>query len=66
MVLIVVSIFDNPKKYNWQHLICEQYKLWTGKLAPDKPVIPYEDVVRAVARGQYDYFLRLFERNFKY
>ena len=66
VVLIVVSIFDNPKKYNWQSLICEQYKLWTGKPAPDKPVVPYEDVVRVVARSQYDYFLRLFERNFKY
>jgi len=61
-VLIVLSYLDDPN--DWQDIIVHQYELWTGKKAPDKQQLSYEDVLRLISEEDLGTLKRKFLKNF--
>ena len=61
-VLIILTPLDNPK--DWQDIIVHQYELWTGKKAPDKQQLSYEDVLRLISEEDIGTLKKKFLNNF--
>ena len=61
-VLIILTPLDNPK--DWQDIIVHQYELWTGKKAPDKQQLSYEEVLRLISEEDIGTLRRRFLKNF--
>lgn len=64
VVLITISCFHDPRIVNWQDLICMQYELQTGRPAPNKPLLSYDQVLEIINREQMEDLRIKFLRNF--
>lgn len=61
-VLIILSYLDDPS--DWQDIIVHQYELWTGKKAPNKQQLSYEEVLRLISEEDIGDLKRKFLKNF--
>lgn len=62
VALIVLSPMDHPN--DWQEIIMHQYELWTGKKAPDKQMLSYDEVLRIISEEAIGTLKIKFLRNF--
>jgi len=61
-VLIILSFQDDPN--TWGEKIIHQYELWTGKKAPVKQQLSYEEVLRLISNKDIRALKRKFVKNF--